>query len=555
VTVRIADAQGNTVTTDTRNVSLAIGTNPSAGVLTGGGAVAAVAGVATFSGLSIDKSGTGYTLTASSVGPLTVANSNSFNISAGAASKLAFTTQPGNGTGGSAFSPQPVVALEDAIGNIVTGTAQNVTLAIQNNAGPNAILSGTKTVAVNTGTGLATFSGLSIDSTGNGYTLTATGNTVSTTPGVVVSSGFDVTMGPAVKIAITTQPGAGTGGSPLTTQPVVTLLDAGGNRVTGTSQSITFAIQNNTGGGVLSGTNPVSVNTSTGQAAFTNLSIDKIGNGYTLTATGNSLSTSPGVIISSPFNVTLGAASRLTFASEPTNTGATATITPAVTVRVEDAGGNLVNTDTRSVTIAIGSNPSGGVLSGTLTQGASGGIATFNNLSIDKAGIGYALAVSSSPALTGATSSSFNITVGGPTKLVFGSQPSNTGGGSTITPAVTVLIEDAGGNVINDTRNVTVAIGTNPSGGTLSGTATVAAVAGVATFNTLSINKAGNGYTLTASSVSPLTTPSSSPFNITVGTAAKLAFGVQPVRGRRGSDDLAPGDSIDSGCRREHGYD
>jgi len=56
--VRIEDAGGNTITSDTRNVSLAIGTNPSGGVLTGGGAVAAVAGVATFGGLSIDKAGT-----------------------------------------------------------------------------------------------------------------------------------------------------------------------------------------------------------------------------------------------------------------------------------------------------------------------------------------------------------------------------------------------------------------------------------------------------------------------------------------------------------------
>ena len=41
-----------------------------------------------------------------------------------------------------------------------------------------------------------------------------------------------------------------------------------------------------------------------------------------------------------------------------------------------------------------------------------------------------------------------------------------------------------------------MAIGTNPGGGTLSGTTTVAAVAGVATFSNLSINKAGTGYTL-----------------------------------------------------------
>ena len=45
---------------------------------------------------------------------------------------------------------------------------------------------------------------------------------------------------------------------------------------------------------------------------------------------------------------------------------------------------------------------------------------------------------------------------------------------------------------------MTLSLGNNPGGGTLSGTLTVAAVNGVATFNNLSINAAGSGYTLVA---------------------------------------------------------
>src|SRR5256885_12453008 len=48
------------------------------------------------------------------------------------------------------------------------------------------------------------------------------------------------------------------------------------------------------------------------------------------------------------------------------------------------------------------------------------------------------------------------------------------------------------------TGSVTVALGTNRGGAILSGTTPVAAVVGVATFF-LSLNKAGTGYTLTAS--------------------------------------------------------
>src|SRR5437762_8679678 len=60
----------------------------------------------------------------------------------------------------------------------------------------------------------------------------------------------------------------------------------------------------------------------------------------------------------------------------------------------------------------------------------------------------------------------------------------------------------------------TVALGANPGGGTLAGTTSVNAVSGVATFSTLSINNAGNGYTLTASA-SGLTGATSASFNIT----------------------------------------
>jgi hypothetical protein len=56
----------------------------------------AVAGVATFSNLSINSAGTGYTLTASAA-TLTSATSSAFNVTAGAAAKLGFTVPPGSG--------------------------------------------------------------------------------------------------------------------------------------------------------------------------------------------------------------------------------------------------------------------------------------------------------------------------------------------------------------------------------------------------------------------------------------------------------------------------
>jgi len=80
-------------------------------------------------------------------------------------------------------------------------------------------------------------------------------------------------------------------------------------------------------------------------------------------------------------------------------------------------------------------------------------------------------------------------------------QPTSTAAAATITPAVEVTARDAFGNVATGfTGNVTLTIGSNPGGGTLNGTTTVAAAAGVASFATLSINNAAAGYTLRAGS-------------------------------------------------------
>src|SRR5262245_11397392 len=101
-------------------------------------------------------------------------------------------------------------------------------------------------------------------------------------------------------------------------------------------------------------------------------------------------------------------ASKLTFTVQPSTVAAGGSITPAVQVTIQDASGNTVTTATNSVTIAIGTNPAGGTLSGTLTVAAVAGVATFSNLSIDKLGTGYMLAASSM-GLTTATSTAFNV--------------------------------------------------------------------------------------------------------------------------------------------------
>lgn len=101
-----------------------------------------------------------------------------------------------------------------------------------------------------------------------------------------------------------------------------------------------------------------------------------------------------------------------------------------------------------------------------------------------------------------------------PTQLAFTVQPTDASADVPVSPAVQVAIRDASGSVVTSaTDAVTVMIGTNPAAGTLSGTTTVNAVAGVASFTDLTIDQAGTGYTLVANSGS-LTSATSAAFDI-----------------------------------------
>jgi hypothetical protein len=82
--VEVQDADGNPVTTSSAAIGIVLGNNPNSAVLSGTATVSAVNGVATFSGLTLDKAATGYTLVASSA-PLTSATSDQFNVGKGAA--------------------------------------------------------------------------------------------------------------------------------------------------------------------------------------------------------------------------------------------------------------------------------------------------------------------------------------------------------------------------------------------------------------------------------------------------------------------------------------
>jgi len=290
--------------------------------------------------------------------------------------------------------------------------------------------------------------------------------------------------------------------------------DAAGNTVTGLTGTITIGFGSNPTGATLGGTLTVNINAGLGN--FSNLSVSKAGT-YTLVATTSLLLAQA---TSASFTIAAAATTHFAFTQQPATTTAGLAITPAVQVTAQNASNATVTSFTGPVTlaIAVGTGANGATLGGTLTVSAVAGVATFSNLSITKAGTGYKL-TASSPGVAGATSASFTINSDVATTLHFAVQPTTTTANTIITPAVTVDARDQFNNVVKTfTGNVTVSIaaGTGTGGAVLSGTKTVAAVAGIATFTDLSINLTGSGNTAyrLAAATTGLSPATSSAFSI-----------------------------------------
>ena len=190
VSVQVRDGGGAVV--PNVNVTLSLVSNQGGATLTGGGPVATNAnGVATFSGLSLDKVGTGYILVAAlSSGAFTPATSAPFNMTMPPPPPPTFVRQPTNVNIGQSISPPVTVRALDGLGAALSGA--NVTLSLGANLGGATLTGGSAVVTDESG--IATFTGLSLNAAGTGYTLVATLG-VAPFP-TATSASFNVTVPP-----------------------------------------------------------------------------------------------------------------------------------------------------------------------------------------------------------------------------------------------------------------------------------------------------------------------------------------------------------------------
>jgi hypothetical protein len=510
VLVAIQDGQGNTITAATNTVTLAISGNPGGSTLGGTAQVSAVAGVATFSNISLNKSANNYTLSAGATG-LTGATSSAFNVSPGAPAALKITTQPVTVNVG-ATMPSVVVTVRDASGNTVTSATNPVTLSFVSNT-PGATLGGTPTIAALSG--LATFADLTLDKPGQGFTLRAAASGL--TPDT--SAAFNA-IGPVTQLVFTQQPTSTIRNGAIAPPMVIEARDAAASKVTAFTGAVTLSIGNNPASGSLGGT--TWVNAIGGIATLGGVSVSAAGTGYTLVASiaGNVSATSNGFDITS-----FGPASKLAFIVQPTNADASAAINPAVQVVVQDVNGNQVTNSTAAITMALG-NPGSATLGGTVTISATGGIASFSDLTVSAAGIGYTL-IASGTQVSSTTSSPFVITVpGAAQRLRFDVQPSNTTAGQFFFPSIVVsAVNSANAIVTSATGTITLSVDSGPPGATLN--SQVSLLSGQATFSSTQLTVAGV-YHLRATGAS-LSPGVSQAFTISPNVANKLAFLAQPA--------------------------
>lgn len=373
---------------------------------------------------------------------------------------LAFLQSPANGPTGSALFPQVIVAVEDSSGNVVACDASQVTLTITPGSGgpgaSGATLSNCSPAQYN---GETIYSNCTILTPGVGYTLTASdpGDGLVTSTATSPPPGFNITAGAPAQLVFHTSPNNSTGGTPFTQQPVVYIEDSAGNLVVGDTSTVSLAIGVNVGNGTLSGcTQASNVN---GVVTFTGCSIDKIGTGYTLTATDAidnlTLPSAP----SSPFNITPGPGTQLAFTTQPVGptSGSVFGTQPAVTI--EDAGGNTALSNTSAVTLAIGANPGGGTLSG-CSETTVASVANFSGCSISQPGNGYTL-VATDGTLTSATSQPFNLVPSTLSKFTLAPSTSTPTAGTPFT--VQIIAVDQFNNTVSSYNGAQTIIFTGPA--------------------------------------------------------------------------------------------
>ena len=511
VIVEVQDVAGDRVSLDNSTViTLSLAFDPSGQANLAGTLTTTVSnGVASFADLSLDQVGEGFTLIAvDGKSQLAPASSAAFDIFPGAPALLSFAVQPGDSAVGESISPPVVVQVLDSLGNLVTWDDSTVIGLTLSGGAPGALLSGGagKTVSG----GQASFSGLSVDTVGTAYQLFAQDAESVLAP--AASDSFDVTSVDA-EITISSIDPAG---SQMVGQPYLVSV-----AVTGVNPTGTVTISDGQGASCL---------IVVGSASSCNLVSTSVGP-RTIAADYPGDANNQPAAATAAYEIVAGAPDRLAFLVQPQDAVSDQVITPAVVVQVQDAFGNPVTSDESSeVALFLVDGTDGAVLTGGAATTVSAGLVTFAALAVDLAGSDFRLRADAA-GLTSAFSDSFDVSAGAPFELIFDVQPSSVLPDSIISPAVSISVRDAAGNLVASDNSTQVNLQLLPGdpSAVLSNGGLATVVDGVATYANLSVDTVGSGYRLSADdAVGNLAGSLSDPFNVVNSESSLEIIGFDP---------------------------
>lgn len=239
------------------------------------------------------------------------------------------------------------------------------------------------------------------------------------------------------------------------------------------------------GSGVLGGTTSVTDDNGQASIAYT------LGN---LVGSDTIIASTSGVSSSATFTVrgVAGAPASIAALSGNQQSARILQVLSPFVIKVIDAASNPI----------VGATVSWTAVNGTLTSATT--VTDATGQSTNTMTLGSIAGAANATATVGTQSVKFTAVAqpGVVSKLGFVSLPVTNLASGLITPPVRVALLDGAGNITTATDPVTIALGTNPRGGTLFGTLTRNAVAGIATFSDLLIDSVATGYTFTAASPS-----------------------------------------------------
>jgi len=415
------------------------------------------------------------------------------------ATKLLVTTQPTGAVDETALTQQPVVKAVDANNNVDTANSSEVITASTATSG--AAVGGSTTATMSSG--VATFVGLRADvdgtfTDGDNVTLTFNddGNFDSLGDFSAVNADATALDVVATKLVWTQDPAGCTSGAACSTQGIIVARDAHDNLDSGFADDITIAVKTHTGTGILVGTATQAMTSGSLTTSDIGYEATVDGEEFTLSADDDGTDLTQGVSGTVTADVV---ATKIVFTTQPSTTvesGAVLAQQPVLEARddndVKDTG------FTSTITLVT---DEAGTLGGTLTENAVAGVADFagNAITYTNAAIDHETFQLDATAegVTGATSDSVNPNVTAD-EIVLTTPPSDaaaTNGDvrNAIAFATQPVISYQKDGITDTDVTDTITASLKTGSGTFAGTATEAAVSGVANFS-------GNGliYTLHA---------------------------------------------------------